>query len=320
MKNKHLFAAVCAATLGLGSAFAGGEGWINDFDAATKQAAEEKKDLLIDFTGSDWCGWCIRLKDEVFKHDAFKDGVKDKFVLVEIDFPRDKEKAGITDETAKQNDDLQQKYGIEGFPTILLTDASGKPFARTGYQAGGPEKYVEHLDELRAKKATRDEAFAKAEKAEGVEKAKALVSALEAMSLSDAAVASFYGEVVDQIKAADPKDETGFVKQIEDKKKYATFEQELGELMQAGDAEGAIALVEKTAKESGFEGSTLQKVIGIKGIILLREGKHAEAVAAIDAALEAAPDGEVAPQLKAMREQAAKAAEKGDEDEEEEEE
>ncbi len=320
MKNKHLFAAVCAATLGLGSAIAGGEGWINDFDAATKQAAEEKKDLLIDFTGSDWCGWCIRLKDEVFKHDAFKDGVKDKFVLVEIDFPQDKEKAGITEEIAAQNEGLQQKYGIEGFPTILLTDASGKPFARTGYQAGGPEKYVEHLDELRAKKTTRDEAFAKAEKAEGVEKAKALVSALDAMGLGDAAVASFYNEVVDQIKAADPKDETGFVKKIEDKAKYAAFEKELGELMQAGNAEGAVALVDKTAKESGFEGSTLQKVVGIKGIILLREGKHAEAVAAIDAALEVAPDGEVAPQLKAMREQAAKAAEKGDGDEDEEEE
>ncbi len=317
MKTKHLFAAACAATLGLGSVFAGGEGWTSNFDAATKQAAEEKKDLLIDFTGSDWCGWCIRLKDEVFKHDEFKDGVKDKFVLVEIDFPNDKEKAGITDEIAKQNDDLQQKYGIEGFPTILLADASGKPFARTGYQAGGPENYVGHLDELRGRKTTRDEAFAKAEKTEGVEKAKALISALEAMELGEAAVASFYGEVVDQIKAADPEDETGFVKQIEDKGKYAAFEQELGKLMQAGDSEAGIALVEKTAKESGLEGSTLQKVLGIKGIILLREGKHDEAVTAIDEALEVAPDGEVAPQLKSMREQAVKAAEGGGDDEEE---
>src|SRR5690606_18384268 len=110
-----------------------------------------------------------------------KDGVKDKFVLVEIDFPRDKEKAGITEEIAEQNNKLQEKYGIQGFPTIMLTDASGKPFAQTGYQPGGPEKYVEHLDTLRAKKAARDEAFAKAEKSDGVEKAKALVSALEAM-------------------------------------------------------------------------------------------------------------------------------------------
>lgn len=310
MKTTHLFAAVCAATLGLhAAAFAGGEGWTNNFDEASKTAAGEKKDLLIDFTGSDWCGWCIKLKEEVFQHDAFKDGVKDKFVLVEIDFPRDKEKAGITEEIAEQNNKLQEKYGIQGFPTIMLTDASGKPFAQTGYQPGGPEKYVDHLDTLRAKKAARDEAFAKAGKSEGVEKAKALVSALEAMGLSDSSISGFYGDVVDQIKAADPKDETGFVKNIEDKEKYAAFEQKLGELMQGGDSEGAIALVDKTAKEGGLTGDLQQKVLGIKGIILLREGKTQEASAAIDAAIEVAPEGEVAPQLKAMKEQALKAAE-----------
>lgn len=316
MKTTHLFAAVCAATLGLGTAFAGGEGWTSNFDEASKQAAGEKKDLLIDFTGSDWCGWCIKLNEEVFQHDAFKDGVKDKFVLVEIDFPRDKEKAGITDEIAAQNEKLQEKYGVQGFPTIMLTDAAGKPFAQTGYQAGGPEKYVAHLDELRAKKTARDEAFAKAEKAEGVDKAKALVSALQAMGLSDSSVSGFYGDVVEQIKAADPKDETGFVKEIQDKEKYAAFEQELGQLMQGGDSEGAIALVEKTAKESGLTGDLQQKVLGIKGIILLREGKTEEAVAAIDAALEVAPDGEVAPQLKSMKEQALKAAEEKEEEKE----
>ena len=77
MKTTHLFAAVCAATLGLGTALAGGEGWTSNFDEASKQAAGEKKDLLIDFTGSDWCGWCIKLNEEVFQHDAFKDGVTD---------------------------------------------------------------------------------------------------------------------------------------------------------------------------------------------------------------------------------------------------
>src|SRR5690606_8230205 len=99
--------------------------------------------------------------------------------------------------------------------------------------------------------------------------------------------------------------------------KYAAFEDELGKLMQAGDTDAALALVDKTAKESGLEGSSLQKVLGIKGIILLRNGKPAEAVTAIDAALEVAPDGEVAPQLKSMKEQALKAAEAKDGEEEE---
>ncbi len=86
----------CAAVVALhcaGFALAGGEGWTADFAAAKKEAAESKKDLLIDFTGSDWCGWCIKLNKEVFSHEPFKAGVKDKFVLVELDYPNDKRRA-----------------------------------------------------------------------------------------------------------------------------------------------------------------------------------------------------------------------------------
>ncbi len=130
-----------AAVLALnctGFALAGGEGWISDFAAAKKEAADSKKDLLIDFTGSDWCSWCIKLNKEVFDHEPFKAGVKNKFVLVELDYPRDKSK--LTEEVIKQNEELGNKYQIAGYPTILLCDASGKPYAATGYQDGGPEK------------------------------------------------------------------------------------------------------------------------------------------------------------------------------------
>ncbi|MDB6077453.1 MAG: thioredoxin family protein, partial [Akkermansiaceae bacterium] len=160
MKATHLFAALSAVTLTLGSAFGtAAEGWITDLDAAKKQAAAEKKDILIDFTGSDWCIWCKRLDGEVFSKDEFKKGVKDKFVLVSLDYPQDKEKAGVSEEMAKKNAELAKTFAIKGYPTILLVDSEGKPFAATGYQEGGPDKYVTHLDELRAKKATSDEAF-----------------------------------------------------------------------------------------------------------------------------------------------------------------
>ena len=223
-----------------GSAFAGGEGWSSDFAAAKKLAAESKKDLLIDFTGSDWCGWCIKLNDEVFKHEPFKAGVKDSFVLVEIDFPKDKSK--LSEETQKQNEELGEKYAVQGYPTILLCDAEGRPYAATGYQKGGPEKYVEHLNELRGNKAKRDEAFAAAGKAEGLEKAKALVAALDAMKLEDAMVANFYGDIAEQIKAADPKDETGFGKKAAAKKRLTDFQNALaGTRRQAGHGRRARA-------------------------------------------------------------------------------
>ena len=124
---------------------AGGEGWLTNFEDAKKQASLENKSLLVDFTGSDWCGYCIKLKEEVFDKKEFADFAKDKFILVELDFPSKKKQ----DPAIKaQNAELGKKYRIQGYPTILLMDAKGRPFAKTGYQSGGPSAYNQHLKEL----------------------------------------------------------------------------------------------------------------------------------------------------------------------------
>jgi thioredoxin-related protein len=120
--------------------------WQTDFAAAKAKAKAEKKLMLVDFTGSDWCGWCMKLVSEVFSKDAFKTEAPKKFVLVELDYPRtkkvlDKQSAKLK----KQNQELLTKYKVQGFPTILVMDPAGEVVARTGYQAGGPEKHVKHL-------------------------------------------------------------------------------------------------------------------------------------------------------------------------------
>ena len=283
----------CAALVALlcsGIAVAGGEGWSSDFEAAKKQAAETKKDLLIDFTGSDWCGWCIKLNKEVFSQEPFKAGVKDKFVLVELDYPRDKSKLSAA--TLKQNEELAKKYPISGYPTILLTDADGKPYAATGYKAGGPEAYVKHLDELRAKKAARDESFATAAKASGVDKAKALVAALAAMSLEDGLISNFYGDVAEQIKAADPKDETGFGKASAAKARLAAIQSELGVCAKKSDHAGALAVMDKALKEGGFDTEETQKMMMTRAMIFGKLKKFDEAIKAMDEAKALAPDSE----------------------------
>lgn len=128
----------------------GGDGWISDFDVAAKQAKAEKKDLLVDFTGSDWCGWCIRLKSEVFDHAAFTDAVTKDYVLVSLDFPRTQPAIGKVPNPTR-NAALAAEYKVSGYPTILLMTPDGEVFGQTGYQAGGPAKYVEHLNKLREK-------------------------------------------------------------------------------------------------------------------------------------------------------------------------
>jgi len=302
---------LCAAMLALytsGHVFAGGEGWLTDIDAAKKSASDSKKDLLIDFTGSDWCGWCIKLNDEVFKHDAFKAGVKDSFVLVEIDFPREKGK--LPEDARKRNTELGEKYAVQGYPTILLCDAEGKPYAVTGYEEGGPEKYVGHLNELRKNKTQRDEAFAKAEKANGVEKAKVLLTALDAMKLDEKVVANFYGDIAEQIRTADPKDETGFAKKAEASKRLEAFQKSLQEFGAKRDHDGALALVDKTLKEGGFDEEATLQIMMTRAAIFASSAKFDEALKAVDEAKAFAPKSPMAPMIDQFR----KRIEQGKED------
>lgn len=313
--NRFLLAASCAAMLS--PVLAGGEGWTSDFAAAKKQAADENKSLLVDFTGSDWCGWCIKLNEEVFQHDPFKDGVKEKFVLVELDYPRDKSK--LSEEVQKQNEELRKEYAVQGYPTILLMDDEGRPFARTGYQAGGPEKYVEHLDELLEARTKRDDAFAAAESAEGPAKAKALVAALDAMGLEDSLVSSQYGDVVESIKASDPDDKSGFVTKIETNKKFADFEQSLNALARESKHEDALKLTDEVIKSGDFEGDHLQQATMIKGMICAQMEDFDGAIAALDAAKAVKPDSELAGRVDSFKERInkMKAAQEAKETEEE---
>lgn len=124
----------------------GGITWITDFAAAKKKAAEDGKDLLINFTGSDWCGWCIRLDEEVFSKQLFAKEARTRFLFVKIDFPR---KTSLPTDLKRQNDQLANEFRIQGFPTIVLADPEGKEYGRTGYQEGGPMAYLQHLAQLR---------------------------------------------------------------------------------------------------------------------------------------------------------------------------
>ena len=116
--------------------------WNGNLEKAIEQAKKENKAVLVNFTGSDWCVWCKRLSAEVFQQKEFEAYAEDNLVLVILDFPKDIEQS---QEIKAYNNKLAQKYGIQGFPTILLIDGQGKLVAQTGYQPGGAAKYVEHI-------------------------------------------------------------------------------------------------------------------------------------------------------------------------------
>lgn len=116
--------------------------WLTDIEVAKSRAREETKPILANFTGSDWCGWCIKLEEEVFSEDVFKDYAREHLVLLKIDFPRH---SPLPENQQQANHKLAQLYQVPGFPCLLILNQEGHELARTGYQPGGAEKYVEHL-------------------------------------------------------------------------------------------------------------------------------------------------------------------------------
>jgi len=119
--------------------------WITDYKQALKLSQESSKPILVNFTGSDWCIWCKRLSKEVFTQKAFIDYATAELILLKLDFPRSIKQ---TDEERKQNEALAKQFSIQGFPTVVILNKDGKEIARTGYQEGGAEKYVQHLKAL----------------------------------------------------------------------------------------------------------------------------------------------------------------------------
>ena len=116
--------------------------WIYSIEDALKSAGEKNRTLLVNFTGSDWCSWCFRLRDEVFTRPEFIEYANNSLVLVELDYPQRKEQ---TDEMKAYNRKILEKYGVRGFPTILLINKEGNEIGRTGYKQGGAAAYVEHI-------------------------------------------------------------------------------------------------------------------------------------------------------------------------------
>jgi protein disulfide-isomerase len=130
--------------------------WETNIEVASQVAMKTKKPLLLFFTGSDWCGWCIRLQNEVLKKPEFAAWAKENVVLVELDYPR---RTPQLPEIQKQNMELQQIFEVRGYPTIWLANPTKKDgktnlekLGSTGYVAGGPEKWLETANQILKKK------------------------------------------------------------------------------------------------------------------------------------------------------------------------
>jgi len=137
---------IALGLFGAASAYAD-SAWATDYKKAQDEAKANHKLVFLNFTGSDWCGYCIQFDRVILSQPQFKDYATKNLILVEIDFPRRKPQAV---ETRKQNQELAERYEIEGFPTLVVLNGEGKTVWRyEGFYTGGIAAFLAELDKVR---------------------------------------------------------------------------------------------------------------------------------------------------------------------------
>jgi thiol-disulfide isomerase/thioredoxin len=276
----------CALVAGM--AVAAGDGpWVTNWADAKAQAAKEKKLLLIDFSGSDWCGWCMKLDKEVFSKKDFLAEAKKKYVMVLLDFPRDK--SGQSEELQKQNDKLQEEFQVEGFPSVFLAKADGTPIAKTGYRPGGPKVYLGHLEELvsQHKEVAKLEAMLPGTK--GAERAKLLDEICTKMTMDTPQKAKYMGEII----KLDADNKAGL------KEKYlmsATMTAMMGG-MRSGKFKEAEAACDKALSWKGLSAEKRQYLMVMKSQVAMTAGDKKRAKALLLEAKDVDPKGKLAAKI-----------------------
>jgi thioredoxin-related protein len=180
------------------------DGWGQDVGKALERAQKEDLDVLMLFTGSDWCPPCQKLEQEVLSLDGFKAEAEKRFVLLKLDFLRNSEQEPSI---AEQNQKWASEFGVDSFPTIYLLDKNGTPFAIAGYEEGGVENFLGLLEESRQVRIARDEKLDAAEKAKGLDRAKILDEAIAQMQ--PALVELYYPTLIAEIIELDKNDDLG---------------------------------------------------------------------------------------------------------------
>ena len=122
--------------------------WRTDLPAAAADARQQLKVLLLNFSGSDWCGWCQRLDAEVFSTDAFRTYADAQLVPVLVDFPSQTQ---LPPDLQARNESLAMQFQISGFPALLLFSPAGELLVQLGYQPGGPDAYLPVFQQAQAR-------------------------------------------------------------------------------------------------------------------------------------------------------------------------
>lgn len=179
-----------------------------DMESAITKAQAEKKNIFVDFTGTDWCTACKHLRSNIVESKEFEAELGDKLLLVEVDFPRTPALvAAIPEKEKLRRESMLALYRIQGLPGVALLDENGMPYDVIQGTRRTTKEYIDLVKAGFAKRDARDKILAEAASLKGMEKARALAKALELMPEG---CHHKYGYLIDEINAADPENTLGF--------------------------------------------------------------------------------------------------------------
>lgn len=247
--------------------------WHADYQAALALAKEQKKHLLIVFTGSDWIPLCRIYDRDILNQPEFIDAVSEHYVLVRMDYPK---KTPQPPAVVQQNQLFMRAYRVSGFPTLMVTDLEGRPYGVNGYQPVTPANYAKVIGAMRQSATIRDQYFEKAAAASGTEKASLLAKGVP--NLPGNLSARYYRAQLEEIIANDPKDETGKAakcKRLLADVVYSDRMQELESKVEWGEM---LTTTDAYIAENGLQGAERQQALLNKASVYQKQGKLADLI------------------------------------------
>jgi thiol-disulfide isomerase/thioredoxin len=255
------------------------EPWFAEYEPAQAVAQRDGKDLLVDFGGSDWCAPCQWLKTRILSRPEFGERAAKHFVLLDIDdLARKPMPAGRKERYRK----LQERYGIEAFPTVILATADGRPYARTTYHPSitTPTAYWEHLQPLRQRGTVLRAALKKASKLEGSARAAAVADGLAEVPADF--VWRFYDDRVQELRRLDPADSTGYLAFLDGRKALADLQ---AKVEKSGLPALDLTALDTLIREQHLRGETLQDALLLRALAQAKAGRPLDALGSFEALL-----------------------------------
>jgi thiol-disulfide isomerase/thioredoxin len=265
---------------------AGADGpWFVEFPEARAKAKQEGKGLLIDFGGSDWCGPCLWLKTRILSRAEFSEPAGKYYVLVDID---DLQRKPMPADRKQRYRQLQERYGIETFPSVILADSEGRPYARTTYVPSitRPEAYWDHVQSLRKRGTAVEKSLAKAAGLSGLARAEALVEGLAQVPAEF--VPQFYANEVLALRRLDHRDRTGYLSFLDGRKSLASLQ---AQVEKRGLAGASVADVNLLIEKARLQGETLQEALILRALVQVGAKRPLDALDSFATLLDAQEKG-----------------------------